>query len=155
MTPGDGRGRPVESGLVNPGADLKFTPTIPAGTDAWPAWLADALSKCPPDGLRWAALGWRAGLTDGCRRGYRAAERKSADDWHRVYLHVRATLAAPRHDDVRAAREARLEEPCPRRCIDRPGPACARCVACEAWRRRGGRPYLGVRDEAELAAGSQ
>jgi hypothetical protein len=116
----------------DPGANLKSKPSIPRGTDDWTRDFD-------------FPLGWRVGFA----RGYRQSELDTAADWHEMWRKTRTLLDRPTQAELRRRREPVNEPtPCRRRNC---GGRCARCIHTYAWRKRGGRPYLGVRGEAELA----
>lgn len=55
----------------------------------------------------------------------------------------------PRHVEIEQ-RRVFDHRPCSLRSC---GGSCSRCIAADAWARRGGRPFLGVAQEAALARG--
>lgn len=99
------------------------------------------LGECPSASLRWAALGYRAGIHDG-RCEILAAIGEAGDNVRRAASPV---LKQPALDTLLGRRDPDFR-PCPARCQ-----RCARCIASMAYWARGGRPYLGLEQEAALA----
>ena len=89
-------------------------------------------------------LGYAAGYDVG--RAHGVADEGAA--WTSVLTGCTDTWRTPRQDEVEQAR-AVDHMPCPRRCA-----RCSRCVHSLDYWRLGGRHYLGVEAEAELAAGA-
>jgi|SRR5215469_5599532 len=116
--------------------------TIRKGTDETPRdTLVRLIADLPREHKGPAGLGWRLGLIDGAQRVLHKIG-QAADDIRKGGVHV---LRWPRWDELQGRRELD-HEPCCRRCNN-----CSRCIHAEAWRKRGGRPYLGVQREAEPA----
>lgn len=131
MPPGDGRGRPGRSGPVIPGEKIS-TNTLPRGTDV------AGLTREFGDAYR---LGYGTGFDVGHAHGVA----DEGDAWTAVVTGWAQDWRRPRYAELEARRVVD-HRPCPARCGK-----CSRCVCSEAWQRRGGRPYFGVRREAELA----
>lgn len=112
------------------------TATVPATRDT----LVKLIAALPSDRKPAAGLGWRLGHIDGRADVYRELGR-AADE---IRVGGIPVLRQPSYLELQRRREAVRE------C------RCDRCSACVYWsaRRRRGRPYLGVRREAELAAGA-
>lgn len=104
-------------------------------------WIWQGLGDCPPTSLRWAALGYRAGLFEG-RRECMVDIGAAGTDAIRL---ARRTLAQPDWDTIRGRREIDYM-PCRTKCGN-----CSVCIASLAYWGRGGRPFLGVAQESELA----
>jgi hypothetical protein len=105
-------------------------------------WLL--LRQCPPEAIKWASVGWRVGVVDG-RRDVLA---RIGQAGQAVRLAAGRDLHRPRWDELAGRREID-HQPCPTKCRK-----CARCLHSLAYYGRGGRDYLGVQAEAELAGAS-
>lgn len=112
-------------------------------TQASDAALWRSLAECPRSSLRWAALGYRAGVCDG-RADVLAAVGEAG---RAIAPGAAAVMKQPSWDELQS-RRAPDYQPCPARCS-----ACSRCIASLAYWSRG-RPYLGVEQEAALARGA-
>lgn len=106
---------------------------------SWDVSTIQGLADCPRSSLRWAALGYRAGVRDG--RDDVLVEIGRAGE--AVRRHGKPVLAQPAWDVLQGRRDPDYQ-PCAAR--------CARCIASLAYAGRGGRPFLGVEREAEMAA---
>jgi hypothetical protein len=73
--------------------------------------------------------------------GYRQCEADEQAWWSEVARKVRAQADRPSHAELTRRRDPD-HWPCGRECG-----GCSRCIYAEAWRKRGGRPYLGVRHD--------
>lgn len=116
------------------------TSTVPATRDT----LVALIAALPPGQKPAAGLGWRLGLLDGRTDVYRELGRAGDD----VRVGGVPVLSQPSYLELQRRREDIDHEPCrARSCRGR----CSRCIYAADWRKRG-RPYLGVRREAELEA---
>lgn len=112
-------------------------------TTAWDDAVIFGLGDCPATSLRWAALGYRAGLIDG-RAQVMAALGEAGTAAARL---ARPILDQPAWDVILGRRELD-HKPCPAKCRK-----CSRCIHSLAWWERGGRPFLGVEQERALVRG--
>lgn len=116
---------------MNEGSLDPFEPAAEMLADAWGPALARS---------------YRLGYGDGYDAGFRAAELEMEQAWSRVAAEVRAGASGRTHAQLIAERTRHDHEPCPTGCG-----RCSTCTHAEAWRRRGGRPFMGVRAERLMA----
>lgn len=99
------------------------------------------LLDCPAASLKWAAVGCRLGM----RYGAENVARQLGQDGIAAAKLARNVMRRTPWAEI--VERQRIDfKPCAARCG-----RCSRCVCAEARERRGGRDYLGIEREAELA----
>jgi hypothetical protein len=92
----------------------------------------------PADDLADLALGYQVGYGNAYQVAYAHGVADESAAWTAIFTGCAATWRRPNYAELEQRRTFDWQ-PCPRRCR-----ACSRCIASEAYWRRGGKPYGGI-----------